>query len=192
MQNQIPLACGSAYTTNVGAAVSDGFDLGLRAALGDSLRLGLAVGYADAHYARTIVTDGAVRASSGDAVGSLPLVPAPWNVSALVDYQAVVGSGLTLGARAEDVYHSHNPGPFYSQDPASLSYDPSKRSDPAYRVLNLQASLRSTRLELTLAVDNALDAQPTLLLRNAYPRSTFFYATTLRPRTTRLAVNWHY
>jgi len=189
MQNAMPLACGAAYTMNVGGAVSNGFDIGLQALVGSRMRVNLAIGYADSHYLDTIVANGAVRVRRGDAVGSLPLVPAPLDVTGAIAYQLPLAHGYTLSARAEDVYHSHNPGPFYSENPASRSYDPGKVSNPATNVLNLRAAVRHEKLEVSLAVDNAANSQPILLRRNAYTGSTFFYATTLRPRTLRLAVN---
>ena len=192
MQNTMSLACGSEYTANVGGAVSEGFDLGAHAVIGDRTRIGLAIGYADSHYTETIVADGAIRVRAGDAVGALPLVPSPWNLTASVEYQFPLGRGITATARAEDIYHSQNPGPFYSQDPASRSYDPAKRSDPSTNVLNLRMSLQWKNFDVALAVANALDSQPILLLRNAYARSTYFYATTLRPRTVSLSLHWRY
>jgi outer membrane receptor protein involved in Fe transport len=192
MQNVMPLACGSEYITNIGGAVSNGFDFTARALIGDRLRIGLAVGYADSHYTDTIVADGAVRVRAGDAVGSLPLVPSPWNVTASVEYQFPLSRGITGTARAEEICHSHNPGPFYSQDPESRAFDPAKRSDPATNVLNLRMTVRWSNFDAALAVDNALDSQPILLLRNAFARSTFFYATTLRPRTVSLSLHWRY
>ena len=192
MQNVMSLACGSEYTANVGGAVSNGFELGAHAVVGDRTRIGLAIGYADSHYTETIVADGAIRVRAGDAVGALPLVPSPWNLTASVEYKFPLGRRITATARAEDIYHSHNPGPFYSQDPASRSYDPAKRSDPSTNVLNLRLSLQWKNFDVALAVANALDSQPTLLLRNAYPRSTYFYATTLRPRTVSLSLHWRY
>lgn len=192
MQNTMPLACGSGYTTNVGGAVSNGFELGAHAIVGDRTRIGLAIGYADSHYTETIVADGATRVRAGDAIGSLPLVPSPWNLTASVEHRFPLGHGVTATVRAEDVYHSHNPGPFYSQDPASRNYDPAKRSDPSTNILNLRMSLQWKNFDVALAVANALDSQPTLQLRNAYTRSTYFYATTLRPRTVSLSFQWRY
>jgi hypothetical protein len=37
---------------------------------------------------------------------------------------------------------------------------------------------------------NAFNAQPTLQLRNRAPTDNLLYATTLRPRTFGVAVNW--
>jgi outer membrane receptor protein involved in Fe transport len=191
MQNVMPLACGSEYMTNVGGAVSNGFELAAGADIGNRARFDLAIGYADSHYTDTIVADGAVRVRAGDAVGSLPLVPPPLSVTGSIEYTFPFGRGMAT-ARAVDVYHSHNPGPFYSQHPETRAYDLAKRSDPSTNMLNLRMTVQWTHVDVALAVDNALDAQPTLLLRNAYVGSTYFYATTLRPRTVSLSTVWRY
>src|SRR5438105_3896938 len=79
MQNVMDIAgCNSEYLQNVGAAVSAGFDLGLRARVGRHLDASLAASYADARYTETVLSESHVRVSSGDAIGSLPLVPSPW------------------------------------------------------------------------------------------------------------------
>ena len=189
MQNSVALSCGAEYIANLGGAVSNGFDLGLQALAGSRTRINLAVGYAHSYYADTVAANGALRVRRGDAVGSLPLVPSPLDVTASIAYDLPMNRGYTLTARAEDVFHSHNPGPFYSQDPASRSYDPAKRSNPATNVLNFRVTAQRANLDLAIAIENALNTQPTLLLRNAFAGSSYFYATTLRPRTVSLEVD---
>jgi outer membrane receptor protein involved in Fe transport len=189
MQNAMPLGCGAAYTANLGGVASNGFDIGFQALVGSRTRINLAIGYADSYYLDTIVANGAVRVRSGDAVGSLPLVPSPLDATSSISYRLPLDRGYAVTVRAEDVYHGHNPGPFYSQNPASRSYDPGKVSNPATNAFNLRATMQRSNLEVSLALDNATNAQPILLRRNAFTGSTFFYATTLRPRTVSLAID---
>ena len=65
---QVP-ACAASFTSNLGAAVSNGFDLGVTALVGDSIKLGLAMSYTDAKFTKTIyvATDlgGPVDAAAG-------------------------------------------------------------------------------------------------------------------------------
>ena len=59
-------------------------------------------------------------------------------------------------------------------------------------MLNLRSALSWSHLELALYLDNALDTQPTLTLRNPCRMCLLYYATTLRPRTLGLAGTWRF
>jgi len=116
--------CGFAAVFNLGTAVSNGFDLALRVAASDNLRLGLQLAYTDAHYTSTeggIVSAGEVI--GGPAISTGTAVP-PWTISAngeytfrLLDKDAYVW--------LEDAYHKANTGPFPGRHPVSGSVLPS-------------------------------------------------------------------
>lgn len=91
--------------------------------------------------------------------------------------------------RVEDLYRSRNPGPFSEQDPASINYWPSLASDPATHAVRLRAALRRGDLAIALALDNALNSQPTLQRIADTADSSLFYGMTLRPRTLSLSVS---
>jgi outer membrane receptor protein involved in Fe transport len=188
VQDNMRLNCATSFIGNVGGAVSDGVDLNLQALAGSHTRIGLAVGYAHSFYADTIVFHNAVRVHRGDAVGTLPLVPSPLDATASIAYDLPTSRGYTLTARAEDVYHSHNPGPFATQEQNNRNFDPAKLANPATNVLNLRFTAQRAGLDVSIGVANALNTQPTLLLRDAYPGSTYFYATTFQPRTVSLEI----
>jgi len=181
-----------AYTDNAGHATSKGFDLALQALLTDRARIGLSVAYTDAHYTQTVSVGSTVIVGKGDALGALPIVPSPWNATASVEYDFALTSGITVNARAEDVFHSRNPGPFTSEDPASLLYAPDRRPDPSTNILNLRANWGWPSFDLALFVNNALDSQPTVLRRNRCCFDTLFYAATFRPRTIGVTANWRF
>jgi iron complex outermembrane recepter protein len=190
-------ACG--YVANAGHATSDGFDLGVQALLGDQTRAGLSVSYTDARYTQTVSVDipapflfSRMIVRSGDALGALPIVPSPWNLTAFLEHDFVLGHGTALKARAEDIFHSRNPGPFVSEDPGALFYAPGRRPDPSTNLLNLRADLQLPSVDLSLFVENALDSQPTLLRRNRCCQETLFYATTFRPRTIGASATWRF
>jgi outer membrane receptor protein involved in Fe transport len=200
IQTQIPY-CAFGYTTNAGAAQSRGFDFGALAALTSHLSLQLTAAYADARYTQTAYagsspigypTPATVVATSGDAIGALPLVAAPWTVFASVDYKIAFTGTISATLQAQDVFHSSNPGPFTTENPNATVYAPERQPDPSTNLLNLLASATISRVELSLFLDNALDSQPTLQRRNRTPGDTLFYATTFRPRTLGLAVNWRF
>jgi outer membrane receptor protein involved in Fe transport len=211
---------GAALTTNClvthipGPAVSRGFNLKALGAAGEFL-LRLEVSYTDAYYAATQSANGRVIVNAGDALGTPPLVVSPWEVLGSVEKSLALRDDVQATLRAEDAFHSHNPGPFYTGifQPAGFSpnfYAPGLAGDPATNLVNLRASVsvrapnplpalcrcaadQPASFDLALYLNNAFDAQPTLLKRNkGVDASTLYYATTFRPRTVGLAATWRF
>jgi outer membrane receptor protein involved in Fe transport len=199
-----------------GSAVSRGFDLKGDASIG-SIMARLEVSYVDAHYTQTTTVDGRVIVNDGDALGTPPLVASPWNVLASLEQRLDLRENASVTLRAEDSYHSHNPGPFYTSIPQPNDapppnlYAPNLVSDPATNLLNLRMTVDLSGpspvpgmchckaaadggLSFALFLNNALDSQPTLLKRNkgADNVSNLFYATTFRPRTVGLSGTWRF
>jgi outer membrane receptor protein involved in Fe transport len=183
MQLPIPLTnCGLGFTVNAGTATSDGFDLGLQAALSGHLKIALTAAYTDAHYDETVTLNNLVVVARGDAIGALPLVTPPWSVTTSAAYEmAIAGARVTLSAY--DAFHSSNPGPFASDKPMAVTYAPIRQADPSTNLLNLRATAVWTQFELSFFVNNVLDSQPTLQVRNHVSTDSLLYATTFRPRT---------
>ena len=175
------------YTTNAGGAMSRGFELEAEGLLTEYLKTDLSIAYEDARYTQTIRVGSLLIVANGDVVGTLPLVPSPWDLRASIDYARPLGSGLTGYARADDEIHGHNPGPFYSQHPDDAFYAPARVADPTTNLLNARAGLKWSRVEVGLYVNNLLDSQPTLSRRNNSREDTLIYATTFRPRTIGLS-----
>jgi iron complex outermembrane recepter protein len=192
IQTPVPLSnCGLGYTVNAGSATIDGFDIGLQAATSEHLKLALTAAYTDARYAQTVTLNNLAVVSRGDAIGALPLVTAPWNVTTSVAYGiAVAGARVTMSA--QDVFHSANPGPFTSDNPMAVTYAPSRRANPSTNLLNLRGTTVWSDFELSLFVNNVLDSQPTLQVRNHLSTDTLLYATTFRPRTIGVAGKWSF
>lgn len=197
---------GPAITSNClvthlpGTAESRGVELKVAAPI-RQLRASLEVTYIDARYTDTL-TDGAGHplVNDGDALGTPPLVAAPWNVLASLERSFSLRSQLTLRIRAEDAFHSHNSGPFYTGIPGTY-YAPGLEGDPSTNLLNLRATLSlqtphqadGQSLDLSFFVTNVLDAQPALLKRNkGADVSTLYYAITFRPRTVGVAGTWQF
>jgi iron complex outermembrane receptor protein len=171
------------YTTNAGGAMSRGFELEAQGLLTEYLKTNLSLAYQDARYTQTVRVGSLLIVANGDVIGTLPLVPSPWNLRASLDYARPLGSGLTGYARADEEIHSHNPGPFYSQHPDDAFYAPGRVANPATNLLSARAGLKWSRVDIGLYVNNLLDSQPTLLRRNNSREDTLIYATTFRPRT---------
>ena len=190
MQLQVPYNnCGFGYTDNVGAAQSDGFDLGVDAALTSHLNLRVLAAYADARYTQTVYFEGHPLVSNGDALGAVPLVPSPFTASAIATYTTAINDSI-VSLRAQDVFHSRNHGPFNTDNPDGVVYDPERQADPPTNQVDLSIGVSRRTLEVSTFLLNAFNAQPTLQLRNRGPGDALLYATTLRPRTVGVAVNW--
>jgi outer membrane receptor protein involved in Fe transport len=178
------------YLGTPGPAASNGFDVAMHALAGTRVRASVAVSYADARYTQTITQGGVEVVRRGVAVGTLPFVVSPWSVTASVEYSVPLSGSAVGMLRAEDIYHSRNPGPFQDDDPASPNYSLGNTPDPSTNLLNLRAMFRRSNYDVALFVNNALDSRPTILRR--YNGSPPTYATTFRPRTVGLSASWHY
>jgi outer membrane receptor protein involved in Fe transport len=193
--NNGPLATGNCLFTHLpGAAVSNGFDLGLQVSLGKALKGSFDVSYLDARYIQSLSAGDRILVRAGEALGTPPLVTAPWSLAGSLEQTVMIG-GLPVLLHAEDTFHSHNPGPFYTADPASPYYTPGLTANPAINVVNLRASLLVSGLDVTFFLENALDSQPTLLRRKKNRGddvTDLYYATTLRPRTAGVSATWRF
>jgi outer membrane receptor protein involved in Fe transport len=178
------------YLGTPGAAASNGFDVAMHALAGRRVRASVAVSYADAHYTQTLTQGGVEVLRQGTAVGTLPHVVSPWNVTASVEYSVPLSAGAIVMLRAEDIFHSRNPGPFQDDDPASPNYSPGNTPDPSTNLLNLRVMFQRPNYDVALFVNNALDSRPTILRR--YDNPPIAYATTFRPRTVGLSASWHF
>jgi len=182
--------CATNFLGTPGPAASNGFDVAVHALASTHVRASVAVSYADARYTHTITQDGFV-VRQGWAVGPLPRVVAPWNVTASVEYSVSLSGGATGILRAEDIFRSRNPGPFQDDDPASPNYFPGSTPDPSTNLLNLRAVLQRANYDVALFVNNALDSRPTIS-RFGFGAPTPVFATTFRPRTVGLSTSWHF
>jgi outer membrane receptor protein involved in Fe transport len=193
IQEHVYDACDNGLMTNAGEARSNGFDLDLETLLTERFRVTLALGMLDVRYIRTVKTpDGQVIADSGTVVGGVPSVPAPWSGTLTARYEWPLRGSVMGYVRAEDIAHSHSPGPFSELDPRNVNYDPTLRADPATNVLNLQLGVTWSSWDIRLFANNALDSQPELQRDADAPGSSLIYAYTLRPRTIGVTGNWSF
>jgi outer membrane receptor protein involved in Fe transport len=166
-----------------GTADSDGFDVAIQALVTERIRVGLGIAYTDARYTQTLKVGDAVFVRKGDAVGG-----SPWSVTASIERDFPLRGGVTASVRAEDVFHSHNPGPLYSENPDSPFYFPFP-TDPATNVLNARVDVRWSDFDVAALVSNALDSHPTLVIDQGVAGPA---ALTLTPRTVGLSGTWRF
>jgi iron complex outermembrane receptor protein len=185
-------SCDFEYFANLGAASVNGFDFALSALIGAHFKSGLAVGYTNAHYTKTVFNNGVVTVNDGDTIGSVPQVPSPWNVTASAEYALDHVSDWRITLRLEDIFHSKNTGPYASYDPAAISYAPDIPPNPSTNVLNFRISGEHNKFEVEAFVNNLLNSTPLLNRGQDTIVSDLFYNTTLRPRTIGVGGYWHF
>jgi outer membrane receptor protein involved in Fe transport len=185
-------SCGFEYFANLGSATSNGFDLALSALMGDHFKPSLSVGYTNAHYTKTILINGIVTVDKGDAIGTIPQVPSPWNVTASTEYTLNALADWRVSLRLEDVFHSKNTGPFASYDPAAISYAPAIPPNPSTNVLNFRLTAEYQHFKVEGFANNLLNSTPLLNRGQDSPPSHLFYRTTLRPRTIGVGAYWNF
>ena len=192
IQQQVFLAsCGFGYVANTGSATSNGFDLSAEALVGESLMLGASVAYTDAKVANTVSANGSVIEQSGDVIGSPPNVGAPWSVTLSATYNFTL-FGKDAYARAEDIYHSHNDGPFNTMIASSALYAPDIHANPDTNQLDVRVGIDWSGVDLSVFVNNLLNAHPALGRYQDTTASTLFTDTTFRPLTAGVTASYHF
>jgi iron complex outermembrane recepter protein len=184
--------CGFAAVFNLGTAVSNGFDLSLRAQVTDSFDVGLQLAYTDAHYTSSegkIVSDGDVI--GGPAISTGAAIP-PWTVTGSVQYTFPM-FGRSGYVWAEDAYHNANNGPFSTHEPANIIvFDTDLVPDRPSNSVNFRTGLRLANADVSLFVNNVANAHPQLSFQHTNPGDPRFQAVTLRPRTVGLTATFRY
>jgi len=180
--------CGIQYTTNVGDAVSKGFDLEVQWQVTNDFELDLSTGYTDAHYTKDAIdpNSGAELAAKGDM-----LDVTPWTVSlgAQYNFRLADHDGFI---RADYEFNSRRTRPVPAEDPVTTYYDSGLVPDPATHQVSMRAGLTINKLAVALFVDNLLDAHPQLNLQHQDGDTLLYEATTFRPRTVGLALDYKY
>lgn len=184
-------SCGFRFTTNLGPAVSNGFDLQAQGRLFDSVLLDLSTGYTDAYYSASskmqgASSNGAIIVYRGDSLGI-----SPWTVAlgAEYDFSAFGRDGFI---RADYEFASRDDRLTPQRQPGSGTYDPHLVPDPATNFVSMRAGTTIGDWDFALFMENVLDAHPQLDLNHQDQYTELYEATTFRPRTTGIAINYRY
>jgi outer membrane receptor protein involved in Fe transport len=181
-------ACGIQYTTNVGEAVSEGFDLDIDYQITDGLQLNVAIGYTEAKYSKTAYdpATGGILARVGDS-----LDVTPWTGTVGLQYNFLVGDDAAF-VRADYEFTSRRHRPASSEDPQTEYFDPGLHPDPATSLVSLRTGITLNQWEFNLFMDNVFDAHPQLSLQHQDEFTLLYTAETFRPRTTGVTASYHF
>jgi iron complex outermembrane receptor protein len=190
--------CGIQFTTNLGDAVSEGFDFQADWRITDAFQLSVTAGYTDAHYTKDAILNAADPGSG--ATESFVVVKkgdvldvAPWTVSVGGQYDYTL-AGHPAFARLDWEFASKRTHPIPNEDPGidPTFYDPGLVPDPPTYQLSARAGVAYGNLDLALYAQNLLNAHPRLGLTHQDQYTLLYEAETLRPLTIGLAVSYRY
>jgi outer membrane receptor protein involved in Fe transport len=184
-------SCGFRFTTNLGPAVSNGFDFQGEARLFDSVLVDAAIGYTDAYYSATSQMQGASAGGADIVFKRDSLGVAPWTLALGAEYDFSL-FGRDGFVRADYEFASRDDRLTPNRQPGAGTYDPNLVPDPSTNFVSLRAGATLGNWDLALFVQNLLDAHPQLDLNHQDQYTQLYEATTFRPRTSGIAVNYRY
>ena len=184
----LPACAYLGFTSNLGKATSNGFDLAIDGRLGAGFSLQLGVGYTDAKYTQTVGSGDSIVVSAGDRLAGTT----PWMLTLTPEYRFTLAGGRELYLRAQDQYHSHLSGQTPGTDPNSISYDPAIPVAPATNLLNLRAGLAWSGLDASVFINNALNSTPSLRLEHPSLGDPLYTNVTFRPLTAGVTLTYRY
>jgi iron complex outermembrane recepter protein len=183
-------ACRGSFIVNVGAARSTGFDLAADMHVTPELMVSGSVGYADARITQDfkgpqLAGVPTYFAHAGDKVGGPPLTG-----TVAGDYERSITDDKRLYVHGDYQYISHGP----TVDYTIFGADPLARRSDSFGQLALRTGMRTKGLDVSVFVQNLLDASPILSSERGSlaPGDTLFTETTIRPRTIGVTATYRY
>jgi outer membrane receptor protein involved in Fe transport len=185
--NYVP-TCGLNFTTNSGTATSKGFDLQARIVVDSHLSIEASTGYTSATFDGDAAVPGTgfIVAAKGDAID----VP-PWTATLAGQYDFQIGEKKGF-VRADGEFASHRIRPSVAEDPQTEFYDAGLAPNPSTFQASVRAGITIRRLDIAVFANNVLNAHPLLYRTHEDAQTPLYEATTFRPRTFGLSLNWQY
>jgi iron complex outermembrane recepter protein len=178
-------SCGFSFVTNLGSAVSKGFDLQLSAAATGNLVLGFALGYTDAKYTKTVNGPGATPiVASGDR-----LQAAPWHGTSSIDYTFLpLSNGATpyghLDAQYTNSYMTNNPG--------DALYDPIVNKNYSAFFSTGRVGFRRNGWDVSVFAKNLTNSHSVLYTQHLVLTTPLVIQGAYAPRTIGATVNYRF
>ncbi len=180
--------CGIQYTTNVGEAITEGFDFQATWMATSALEIDLAVGYTEAKYTQNAV-DPATRGLLARKGDSLNVVP--WTATLGVQYNFQLDDKDAF-VRADYEFSSRRHRQTNAEDPQTEYYDAGLQPDPATSLVSLRTGITLDSWEFNLFMDNVFNAHPQLTLAHQDYNTLLYTAESFRPRTTGITATYKY
>lgn len=179
-------SCVQTIIDNLGSAKSKGFDVQLQGEVIDGLMLSAAVAYNHTSFDEATVFGGRTLFTQGAAI---PGAGSPWNVTLGGQYDFPVGSSDAY-IRSDYTYQSafRRTG---ATDPGTVSYDHMLIPRAATHMVNLRAGVKVDKVDISLFVNNVLNASPSLGLQRTNNQPVFTDYS-FRPRTVGLTASFRH
>jgi iron complex outermembrane receptor protein len=166
--------CFLSFTANLGKAHTQGADLEVQARVTRGLLLSASLGYLEGKFDATI--PGLVQRGDSFAVW-------PWTAALSAEYDFITHDSHQIYARVDASYLQGPAGrPAYRNPLDAAYYDPDLGLEPSTRLVNLRAGVKWSGFDVSVALDNALNANPILSRGHAGGGDQLFTAQTFRPR----------
>lgn len=181
--------CGQQFVDNLGEATSNGFDLQFAARPIDGLTVEGSVGYTSATFDKSVNKAPGVAANivtKGDHLDTQP-----WSATLAVTYQRKVWGDHDAFIRADYQFHS-NSALTAIRDPQNGGFDPFALPTPTTNFVSLRTGLRWSGYDISLFVDNLLDAHPELTRYSEVLGNPTHRDFTFRPRTIGVTAAYRY
>ena len=191
---QYPLtlnACGGeSFTSNLGKAVSNGFDFQTEILITDALKVGLSVGYTDAKYTSTIEANGFPALTNGEQINPYS---SPWIIAPTIEYDLNLAGDYKVYARMDDTYRSRNPGPYQvPSNPNNPVYNPNFVPNPSINQLNLHLGMTWDGWDVSAYALNVTNSHPVLYSQQFQAYVFNGIAWTVRPLSIGATVNYRW
>lgn len=187
IQSSVSLnSCVQSIIDNLGSATSKGFDLQAQWEAFDGFVLSTAVGYNKSTFDDATVLGGRTLYTADSGI---PGAGAPWTVTLSGQYDFALGANDAY-VRSDYTYASEfrRTG---STDPGSVNYDPMVGPRPETHLVNARAGLRFGAADISLFVNNLLNAHPDLGLSRSNNQPVYTNYT-FRPRTIGVTAAYRY
>ena len=189
IQQNVGLACGFAFTDNLGSATSKGFDVAFQSFVSDALMLGGQVGYVKAEFDETVRAGPTAPLNIVTEGNDIPLNP--WQVSLYGQYTYPV-LGQEGYARFDYRFQSEQSATTPPRDPRNGGADLTLPGRQELHLLGLRAGVQTGNLDVSLFVNNVFNTHKTLFRQHDTARSPLYRATTVRPRTAGVTLTARY
>jgi iron complex outermembrane recepter protein len=192
IQQNVALGCGFQFTSNLGEARAQGFDLQLAAKPNSVLSFGGIMSYTEAKFTKTVQLQPTVQSivQDGDHLAN-----SPWT---LATYGQVNFPLLEKNAymRADYQYSAKQTDIVPNQNPLNGGYALWFPSVPSQSFTSLRAGLTWSGWDVSLFAQNVFDTRPRLSATQDIPLPTggtpLFYVISWRPRTVGLTATFRY
>ncbi len=176
LQN-IRLACGFQFSTNVGDAESVGGEVEIAAAPIDGLTMSLGVGYTDTEIDNAVGFPGY---EDGDEISGVP----DWTATASIEYVFPLFADWSGRVRAD--------GNYYGESTSQNNNEVRERD--SWEAVNLRAGMMNENWDITLFADNVSDERANLADNRSIAAETPGRPriVTNRPRTIGLEARYHF